>query len=110
VRRSHRGIQLANGDSSFRDDCHVVGFVGDDSRESRHRDAQCDRCLPNRCESTRCADGDQRDSIRFAHADDLANLSDRSGLDDGIRSACLRSDWLANATGTDERVQSVRKI
>ncbi|HSY79976.1 MAG TPA: hypothetical protein VK884_10215 [Verrucomicrobiae bacterium] len=69
-------IQFSDGDSRLCNDCHVVGFVRDDSRQTRHRDAQRDRRAPNSGERAGRADRSQWNSVDFAHADKLANLID----------------------------------
>ena len=103
-------FRCADGDSRFRDNRHVVWFVRDDSRQPRHRDTERDGRAPDSRERARRANGSQRNAIRFAHADDLADFLDRRGLDDRIRGARFGSGWRADATGADDRLEPVREI
>jgi hypothetical protein len=107
---AHGGVQVADGDSGLRDNCHVVRLVRDDSRQARHRDTERDRRTPDSSERASRPDGSQRDTIRFAHPYDLANLLDRRRLDDQISGARFSIGRCAKATGTDYRLETVREL
>ena len=100
-------IQFSDGDSRFRNNCHVVRFVRDDSRQPSRRDAQRDGRAPNSGERARRADRSQRNSVDFAHADELANLIDGMGLDDRIRGAGFEIARRADVAGADDAVQPI---
>jgi hypothetical protein len=100
---------MADGDSGLRDNRHVVRFVSDDSGQARHRDTEGERRSPDSCERASRANRSQRNAIRFAHLYNLANFLDRRGLDDQICGARFGIDRSAKATGTDDRLETVRE-
>ena len=62
---------------------------------------------PNPGERASRADRSQRNAIHFAHANELANLIDRIGLDDCIRGARFEIVRRAHAAGADDAVQLI---
>jgi hypothetical protein len=106
----HGAVQIAEGDSRLRDNCHVVRLVRDDSRQALHRDTERDRRTPDSRERASRANSSQSNAIRFAHVHNFADLIDRRGLYDQISGARFGTDRSAEATGADDRLETVREI